>query len=89
MRGLRRQNVGDIRALDVLVVQRTGVEDRIFSRGFGTVDVDGEFRAVAHRHLDIALLNELDRIGHRFLPVSSPNAPRAGARFANFYDRPV
>src|SRR5712691_753700 len=84
MRGLRRQNVGDVRALHVLVVQGTGIEHRVFPRGRGTVDVDGKLGAVAYRHLDIALLNEPDRIVHRFLPAVLPKRHAMASRLPDF-----
>src|SRR2546421_2816556 len=83
MRGLRRQHVGNVRALDVLVVQGAGVEDRIFAGCRGTIDIDGELRAVAHRHHDIAFLNEHDRIAHRFLPVGLSNTRALAGIFSN------
>src|ERR1700730_9855719 len=73
IRRLRRTPCGNVRPLDVLVVQGAGVEDRIFASSRGTINIDGELRAVAHRHHDIAFLNELDRIAHLFLPVVSSN----------------
>jgi len=89
MRRLRRQHVGNVRALDVLVVQGAGVEDRIFAGSRGTIDIDGELGAVAHRHRDIAFLNQLDRIVHRFLPVVWSDARALGVRFLELYDRKI
>src|SRR6202035_159990 len=71
VRGLWGQDFGNVRPLDVLVVKRRRVEDRILSRGGRTIDVDRQVNAITHSHRDVAFLNHLDifmLLSHAYLP---------------------
>src|SRR5258706_16439954 len=63
MGGLRRQNVRDVRALNVLVMQSRGIEDGILAECIGSIDVHGQTRAVPHGDTDVPLLD------HGFTPA--------------------
>jgi len=73
----------------VLVAQGDGVEDRIFA---GSRDDRHRWKSLCRRRIVtaiIALLNQIDRIVHRFLPVvwSEARAFACGSFERNCHDR--
>src|SRR5258708_11730250 len=70
VRGLRRQDVRDVRALNVLVVERAGVERRILARFWRTVDIHREACAVPHDGFYIPQFNQSRFNFHRRSPRS-------------------
>jgi hypothetical protein len=59
--GLRRQYVRDVRALNVLVMQRRGIKHGVLARLVRSIDVHRQPRAISHGDTDIPLLD------HRFV----------------------
>ena len=56
---LRRQDVGDVGALDVLVVQGAGIQDRVLARLVRPIDIDRQAGSVPHGHDDVAFFDHL------------------------------
>jgi hypothetical protein len=76
---LRRQRGRHIRALQVLVVDSEGQQDRQLLRGIGPVDIDAEIDAVAHGHQDVLFR---DHAGMARRPVIGDRHAVAGPRQA-------
>jgi hypothetical protein len=54
---LRRQNIGDVGALNVLVMQSRGIEHGIPAGSIGSIDIYRQPRAVPHGDADVPLLD--------------------------------
>ena len=54
---LRGQHIGNVGPLNVLVVQRAGVQHRILARCVRPIDIDRQAGAVPHGHHDVALFD--------------------------------
>ncbi len=58
---LRRQYVGDVGALDILIVQGGGIKHGVLARLVRSIDVYRQPRAISHGDTDVPLLD------HRFV----------------------
>jgi hypothetical protein len=54
---LRWQDIRDVRALNVLVMQGRGIEHGVLARCTGSIDVYRQPRAISHGDTDVALLD--------------------------------
>src|SRR3981081_2064657 len=53
--GLRWQYIGNVRALNVLVMQSRGIEHGVLAGGIRSIDVHCHARAISHRDTDVSL----------------------------------
>ena len=64
-RRLRRQRGRHIRALEILVVDGERQQRGKLSGRVGTIDIDADFDAVAHRHHDVHVARDRGKVGSR------------------------
>ena len=62
---LRWQYIGDVRALNVLVMQSRGIEHGVLAGCIRSIDVHCQARAISHGDTDISLLD------HQFVSAGS------------------